>query len=69
MKVSVENSFYVFFFFFFFFASYGVSPVYRCIPFTGAIHKIVVFYMFYDFLFFFCHFLQLMCMMCCFNWK
>ena len=41
---------------FFFFASYGVSPVYRCIPFTGAINKIVVFYMFYDFLFFFCHF-------------
>ena len=55
MKVSVENSYYVFFFFFFFvfcffFFSYGVSPVYRCIPFTGAIHKIVVFYMFYDFL-------------------
>ena len=48
MKVSVENS-YFFFFFFFFFASYGDSPVYRCIPFTGAIHKIAVFYMFYDF--------------------
>ena len=49
-----------------FFASYGDSPVYRCIPFTNAIHKIAVFYMFYDFPL---PFLQLMCTMCCFNWK
>ena len=49
---------------------YGDSPIYRCIPFTGAIlfaiHKIAVFYMFYDFPL---PFLQLMCTMCCFNWK
>ena len=44
-------SFFFFFFFFFFFASYGDSPVYRCIPFTGAIHKIAVFYMFLRFFF------------------
>ena len=44
MKVSVENLKIRIFFFFFFIASYGDSPVYRCIPFTGAIHKIAVFY-------------------------
>ena len=43
MKVSVENLYYVFFFFVFVFASNGDSPVYRCIPFTGAINKIAVF--------------------------